>query len=112
MASTLAIPRAVSISTWLSPRALYDAFPKDLNTWLALLKSNGREFNTGAAAGSIRLVYGAIASTAKAGLGLARSPGTTIDWGMDVVTKTIRLADRQIATPTSAEAFLPTGNGA
>jgi geranylgeranyl reductase family protein len=102
----------VSQSTWLSPRALYDAFPKDLNTWLALLKSNGREFNTGAAAGSIRLVYGAIASTAKAGLGLARSPGTTIDWGMDVVTKTIRLADRQIATPTSAQAFLATGNGA
>ena len=102
----------VSQSTWLSPRALYDAFPKDLNTWLALLKINGGELINGAAAGSIRLVYGAIASTAKAGLGLARSPGTTIDWGMDVVTKTIRLADRQIATPTSAEAFLATGNGA
>ena len=102
----------VSQSTWLSPRALYDAFPKDLNTWLALLKNNGGELNNGAAVGSVRLAYGAIASVAKAGLGLARSPGTTLDWGMDVVTKAARLAERQLATSTSTEAFLTTGDGA
>jgi hypothetical protein len=102
----------VSQSTWLSPRALYDAFPKDWNTWLALLKSNGGQFNTGATAGSMRLAYGAIASVAKAGLGLARSPDTTLDWGMDVVTKAIRLAERQITAPPSSEAFIAAGNGA
>jgi geranylgeranyl reductase family protein len=102
----------VSQGAWLSPRALYDAFPKDLNTWLALLKSNSRGFTSGAAAGSIRLAYGAIATTAKAGLSLAGSPGTTLDWGMDVVTKTLRLVERQIATPTGAAAFLATGNRA
>ena len=94
----------VSQSTWLSPRALYDAFPKDLSTWLTLLKSNGGELNKGAAAGSMRLAYGAIASAAKAGLGLARNPNTTLDWGMDVATKALRLADRQIATSNRAQA--------
>lgn len=99
----------VSQSTWLSPRALYEAFPKDLKTWYSLLRSNSPE--SGAAAGSIRLARGAVASAAGAGLRLARSPGTTLDWGMDVVTKAVRLAERQIAAPRSAEAFLTTGSG-
>jgi flavin-dependent dehydrogenase len=102
----------VSQSAWLTPRALYDAFPRDPSTWLALLKSNAGEFNTGAAAGSLRLAYGAIASVAKAGLGLTRSPDTTLDWGMDVVTKALRLAERQIAPPPSAVALMAAGNGA
>jgi hypothetical protein len=94
----------VSQSTWLSPRALYGAFPKDLSTWLALLKSNAKERSTGAAAGSLRLVSAALASAARAGVGLARSPGTSLDWGMDVVTKAIRLADSQVAASPRVEA--------
>jgi hypothetical protein len=102
----------VSQSTWLTPRALYEAFPKELSTWLALLRNNGGDANAGPAVGSMRLVYGALASAAKAGVGLARSPGTTLDWGMDVVTKSIRFAERQIVAPPGAETVIATGNRA
>jgi geranylgeranyl reductase family protein len=88
----------VSQSTWLSPRALYHAFPKDPSAWLALLKSNGRERSTGVTTGSLRLVSGALASAARAGVGLARSPSTSLVWGMEVVTKALRLAEHQITT--------------
>jgi geranylgeranyl reductase family protein len=94
----------VSHSTWLSPRALYHAFPKDLDAWLGLLRSNGGEFGSGAAAGAMRLACGAVASAAKSGLGLARNPNTTLHWSMDVVTKAITFADRQVAALPRAEA--------
>ena len=94
----------VSQSAWLSPRALYDAFPKDKSTWLALLRSNGRDVNGGTAAGSIRLAYNGIASVLKAGASLARNPDTTLHWGMDVVTKIVRVAEQQIGAPTRAAA--------
>jgi hypothetical protein len=94
----------VSQSAWLSPRALYDAFPKDAGTWLALLRSNGREVNGGTAAGSIRLASGAIASVLNAGANLARSPDTTLHWGMDVAAKIVRIAERQLGAPAPAAA--------
>lgn len=102
----------VSQSTWLTPRALYNAFPKDLSTWHALLKRNGGSFGAGAAGGSLRLAFGAVSSAASAGWGLARDPVTTLDWGMDVAAKAIRLADRQIAAPSNAGAFTAPGNAA
>jgi flavin-dependent dehydrogenase len=96
----------VSQSTWLAPRALYEAFPKDPNAWLSLLRSNGRVHGTGAAGGSLRLASGALAGAARAGLGLARNPGTSLDWGMDIVTKAIRMAERQLsAAPRAAAHF-------
>jgi geranylgeranyl reductase family protein len=94
----------VSHSSWLSPRALYHAFPKDLGAWLTLLRSNGGEVDGGVAAGAMRVAYGAIASATKSGLGLARNPDTTLEWGMDIVTKAIRFADRQVAARPRAEA--------
>jgi Dehydrogenases (flavoproteins) len=87
---------ALSQNAWLSPRALYDAFPKDIATWLALLRSNSPR---GAAAGTLRLAFGAVASAANAGWGLARSPGTSLDWGMDVAAKAIRHAERRLTMP-------------
>ncbi|MCP5072701.1 MAG: NAD(P)/FAD-dependent oxidoreductase [Rhodobacteraceae bacterium] len=93
----------VSHSSWLSPRALFEACPKDLSTWLTLLKHDGGESGRGFATGSARFAYDALASASKAGLGLARSPGTTLDWGMDVVTKAIRLTDRQVRDGLSAQ---------
>ena len=94
----------VSQDSWLSPRALYEAFPKDPNTWKALLRHNSA--NRGAAAGTLQLATGALASAARTGVGLARSPGTTIDWGLEVATKALRLAQRQLANPPRAEALL------
>ena len=87
---------ALSQNAWLSPRALYDAFPKDASTWLSLLRANSPR---GAAAGTLRLAFGAVASVANAGWGLARSPVTSLDWGLDVAAKTVRHAERRLAMP-------------
>ncbi|HYM02059.1 MAG TPA: NAD(P)/FAD-dependent oxidoreductase, partial [Stellaceae bacterium] len=62
----------------LSPRVLYDAFPKDPETWLALLRAEG-----GISKGGLRLMRGAAASLAQAGAGMARDPLTNIDWAVD-----------------------------
>ena len=85
---------ALSQSAWLSPRALYDAFPKDPGAWLSLLRNDA---GSGIAAGSVRLAYGAIGSIAQAGWSLARSPATTLDWGLDIAAKGLRLADHRLA---------------
>ncbi len=83
----------VSQSSWLSPSALYHAFPRDPEAWLALARSHGRTSGRGAAIGTLRLAASTLANAAKAGGNLARTPGTTLDWGMDIATKALRLTD-------------------
>lgn len=87
----------ISQSAWLVPRALYHAFPKDPDAWVALLRSNGREINAGAAAGTMRLAYGAIASAVSAGISMARNPLTSLGWGLELVAKAAWLAKRSVA---------------
>ncbi|HEX3754720.1 MAG TPA: NAD(P)/FAD-dependent oxidoreductase [Rhizomicrobium sp.] len=96
----------VSQNSWLTPRALLDAFPKDPATWKALLRDNSRS-NRSAVAGSLRLAGGALTSAARSGLGLARHPGATLGWGVEVATQAFRLANRQLGTTRAAA---PTGN--
>jgi flavin-dependent dehydrogenase len=91
---------ALSQNAWLSPRALYDAFPKDLATWTALLRRNSPR---GAAAGTLRLAFDAVASTASAGWGMARSPVTSLDWGIDVAAKAARHARSLLTAPRYRE---------
>ena len=71
----------------LSPRVLYEAFPKDATTWLAYLQSQG-----GVAAGTLRVAGGAAISLARAGVGALRDPLTNSQWGIEVATKAARLA--------------------
>ena len=78
----------------LSPRALYDAFPKDPATWLAYLRSEG-----GLALGPLRLVRGTIRSLVNAGAGMGRDPLTNVDWGLDVAKKLLQLVERQFTEP-------------
>jgi geranylgeranyl reductase family protein len=87
----------ISQSAWLVPRALYHAFPKNPDTWLTLLKSNGEEIDAGAAAGTLRIASGAIANAVRAGLSLARNPITNLDWGMDLLAKVAWLAERRFS---------------
>ena len=82
----------VSQSLCLSPRVLYHAFPKDLGAWRAFLLANG-----GLGGGPIRLARGAVASLASAGAMAARDPLPNLDWSMEVATKVLRLATRQVA---------------
>ena len=81
----------ISQSTCLSPTALYHAFPKDPATWKAFMESNG-----GMARGTARLAWGTFASMAHAGIRMARNPITNLDWGLEVASKVVRLAERQV----------------
>lgn len=84
----------------LSPRVLYDAFPKELDTWLAYLRGQG-----GFAAGTLRVVGGAVISLARGGVGAMTEPLTNARWGLEVAGKSMGLAGRQwsgaIAAPRS-----------
>lgn len=87
----------ISQSAWLVPRALYHAFPKTADTWMALLRSNGKEINAGAAAGTLHLIYGTIANAVSAGMSLARNPMINLDWGLELAAKAAWLAERRVA---------------
>jgi len=96
----------VSQSACLSPLALYKAFPKSPETWLALL-----EGERGVAGGSARLVGGAVSSLTRAAGRMARDPLKNLDWGLDVAVKAVRLAERGVEGPSSwAPARGTTGN--
>jgi geranylgeranyl reductase family protein len=81
----------------LSPRALFHAFPKDPEAWRALLG------NRSGNAGTAHVFAQAVGSLTYAATQAASSPLTTIDWGMDVALRGVRLLDRHFAgNPTPA----------
>ena len=79
-------------------RALSEAVPKDPAAWAALLRENSKSKES-VAAGSVRFLAGAIASAARGGAGLARRPGASLDWGLEVLTKAATFADRRLSAP-------------
>jgi geranylgeranyl reductase family protein len=81
----------ISQSSCLSPLALYHAFPRNPDAWLALLDGGD-----GVVRGSARLALGALASVASAGFRLGLSPVRTIGWGMEVATKAVQLAEHRL----------------
>jgi geranylgeranyl reductase family protein len=85
----------ISQSAGLVPRALYDAFPKDPETWLDLLKSNGKEIDAGIAAGAAHLAYGTMSNALRTAVSMARSPVATMHWGMELAAKAAWLAERR-----------------
>jgi hypothetical protein len=80
----------LSQSIALSPRALYDAFPRDRSTWASFLAANGGR------AAPARLLRGAAAGLFAAGRGALRDPLSNLDWGLEVTTKTLRLGSRHV----------------
>lgn len=88
----------VSQSSWLSVRALSEAVPKDPAAWAALLRENSKSKKS-VAAGSVRFLAGAVASAARGGAGLARRPGASLDWALEVLTKAAIFADRRLSAP-------------
>jgi hypothetical protein len=91
----------ISQSAWLVPRALYHVFPKDAQTWLALLASNGKEVHGGAAAGTLHLLQGTLANAVSSGMSLARNPLVNLDWGLELAAKAASLAERRILAETT-----------
>jgi len=82
----------VSQSLCLSPNTLYGVLPKTWAPWARFLEANG---GAGAPA---RLSVRALAVAAAAAAGIFRHPLPNIDWSLEVATKALRLADRQVAS--------------
>jgi hypothetical protein len=97
----------ISQSSWLNARALYQAAPKDLATWATLLRQNSSS-KSSTVSGAVSLLAGAVASAARSGAGLARKPGASLDWALEVLTKTVTLADRRFSTPRALASSLET----
>jgi menaquinone-9 beta-reductase len=85
----------IAQSACLSPLALYRAFPKSPHAWQSLVRGG----DDGVAAGSSRLVAGAVSSLAKAAGRMARDPLRNLDWGLDVAVKAVQLAERGVEGP-------------
>jgi geranylgeranyl reductase family protein len=81
----------VSQQLCLSPVMLYHAFPKDWTAWKAFLDANG-----GVGAAPVRLMRKTAAALATAGSGAARDPLANFDWGMEIVIKALKLAERGV----------------
>jgi geranylgeranyl reductase family protein len=88
----------ISQSSWLNARALYQAAPKDHATWATLLRENSSS-KSSTVAGAVNLLAKAAAAAARSGAGLARKPGASLDWALEVLTKTVTFADRRFSTP-------------
>jgi menaquinone-9 beta-reductase len=82
----------IAQSACLSPLAVYHAFPKDPAVWMSVLE-NGR----GLASGTTELAMGAFGSLARAGGRMAARPLQNLDWGLEVATKALRLAECHLA---------------
>ena len=82
----------VAQGSLLSPRVLYEAFPKEAATWLAYLRGQG-----GIAAGTLSVTGGAAIGLARAGVGALRDPLTHARWGLEVASKAVHLAGRQFS---------------
>ncbi len=93
----------IAQSVCLSPMALYRAFPKSPETWLALLRRQGH----GVARGSAMLVGGAADSLAKAAVRIARDPVRNLDWGLEIAANAVALAERGVSGPTRTAAINP-----
>lgn len=81
----------VSQSTCLSPRALYDAFPKQAGSWLNLL-----DHSRGKAIGALRLAVDTYASMASVGRQMTGRPLDHLDWGLEVAANAVKLVERRL----------------
>jgi hypothetical protein len=70
---------------------------------MTLLRSNGKDINAGAAAGTTRLVHDAIANALSAGVSFARNPMTNLDWLLELAAKVAWLAERGVARVPDAQ---------
>ncbi len=84
----------VAQSACLSPRALYEAFPKHPGSWLGMVSGE-----RGVTRESTALLVDAVSSVLNSGRSMAGRPLGTVDWGLDVVTKAVQLIDRRLALP-------------
>ena len=85
----------VAQSACLSPLALYKAFPKRPETWMALVTHG----ENGVAASSAKLVGGATGGLGWAAARMVRDPLRNFEWGLEVASNAVSLAERAVAGP-------------
>jgi len=78
----------ISQNMCLVPRALFHALPKNPEAWMALLQLSQK----GLVKGPLHFVLDTMASVTKTSTRMAMSPWESLDWTMEVMTKTLRLA--------------------
>lgn len=94
----------ISQSSCLVPRALFDALPRDPHSWASLLKMD----RLGLLRGPLAFLVEASQVGAQASGRLIRSPWQSVDWGMEIATKFLRLVEGQLGGPMSARRPLAT----
>jgi geranylgeranyl reductase family protein len=84
----------IAENTAVSPLAVISALPRDLSTWLYLIQ----EYNRESPLFPISLAGNAIAGTFEITKNIASNPLQNVGWGLEVLAKSIRLADYQISS--------------
>ncbi len=82
----------ISQSTCLVPRALVNALPRDPQAWANLLQLDER----GLLRGPLSLMAEAIQTTAQMSGRLMLNPLRSLDWGVEILTKSLDLINGQI----------------
>ena len=82
----------ISQNVCLVPRALFHAMPKNPEAWMAILQLNQK----GLVKGPLHFALDTMASISKASTRMAMSPWESMGWTMEVITKTLRLAQGHV----------------
>ena len=78
----------ISQNICLVPQALFHAVPRNAASWLSLLRLDEK----GVVSGPLSLVTDALTSTTKASSRMLSHPWQSVDWGLEVMAKILRLA--------------------
>jgi len=84
----------ISQSVCLSPRALYDAFPRNPEAWASLLQMGER----GVLSGPLHLAATGAGSVLTASRRMTASPLRSLDWGLEVATRVVNLMDLRLGS--------------
>ena len=89
----------ISQSSCLVPQALFHALPRDPHAWAGLLKMD----RDGMLRGPVAVLAEASKNLAQTSGRLMQKPWQSLDWGMEVAAKFLRLVDGQVGGPISPQ---------
>ena len=84
----------ISQNICLVPQALFHAMPRNSAAWLSMLQLDEK----GVISGPLSLATNALTSMTRASSRMLANPWQSVDWGLEVVTKSLRLAQRHFET--------------
>ena len=84
----------ISQNICLVPQALFHAMPRNSAAWLSMLQLDEK----GVISGPLSLVTDALNSTTRASSRMLANPWQSVDWGLEVMAKILRLAQGHFET--------------